>query len=113
MEEIEIEFETDDSFFDDNTFNTDERSITIQLTGMSSNNKNITVNKTAEFVYAVQDDEGVYGEWELDVADPVAFGRFKELFGLVNEDIRGLAAADVNEITLVFEYGEVKAIVVP
>lgn len=112
VEEIEIEFETDDALFDDNIFNTDERSVTIQLTGITGGNEKVTVNKTAEFTYNVQDDEGIYGEWELDVNDPVSFGKFKDLFGLINEDIRDLDATDVDEITIVFEYGEVKAIVV-
>ncbi len=111
IEEIEIEFETDDGLFDDNDFNTDERSITIQLTGIGATSENVVVNTSGEFVYEVQDDEGIYGEWELDVNDPVAFARFKELFGLINEDILSLDASEVDEITLVFEFEEVKAIV--
>ena len=111
VEEIEIEFETDDALFDDNLFNTDKRSITIELTGMNGG-KGVAVNKTANFTYAVQDDEGIYGEWKLDVSDPVIFTRFKELFGLINDDIKNLVAADVDEILLVFEYGEIKAQVV-
>lgn len=112
VEEIEIEFETDESLFDDNDFNTGERSITIELTGISNANINVSVNKTAEFTYSMLDDEGIYGKWKLDASDPVAFAGFKELFGLVNEDIRDLTVAEVDEINLVFEYGEIKAIVV-
>jgi len=41
VEEIEIEFETDESLFDDAVFNTDERSVTIQLTGISNNNNKV------------------------------------------------------------------------
>lgn len=111
VEEIEIEFETDDALFDDAVFNTDNRSISIELTGITGG-KGVVVNKTANFTYTVQDDEGIYGEWKLDVSNPVAFGRFKELFGLLNDDIKNLAAADVDEILLVFEYGEIKVQVV-
>ncbi|NII23534.1 hypothetical protein HB364_00475 [Pseudoflavitalea sp. X16] len=112
VEELEIEFEVDEDLFDDDDFNTEKRELTIQLTGIGANKNNVQVNKTAEFTYQVQDDEGIYGEWELDAADPVAFARFKQLFGLINEDIKDLQAADVEEITMEFEYGEVKAVVV-
>jgi hypothetical protein len=112
VEEVEIEFEVDEDLFDDNIFNTDKRELTIQLTGISANNSNVQVNKTAEFTYRIQDDEGIYGEWELDPSNPTEFARFKQLFGLINEDIKDLKAADVKEIILEFEFEEVKAIVV-
>lgn len=111
VEEIEIEFETDEDLFDDDEFN-DERSITFILIGLDNyDEKKVSVNKTGSFKYTVQDDEGIYGEWSLDVNDAAAFSKFKELFGLINEDIRDLDAGDVKEIVLEFEYGEVKAIV--
>lgn len=112
VEEIEIEFETDAALFDDNVFNNSERSLTIQLTDLIGNEPGVTVNKTAEFTHHVLDDEGIYGEWELDVNDAAEFAKFKNLFGLINEDIANLDAADVDEIAIEFEYGEVKAIVV-
>ncbi len=112
VEELEIEFEVDEDLFDDNVFNTDKRELTIQLTGIAANNSNVQVNKTAEFTYHVQDDEGIYGEWKLDASDPIAFARFKQLFGLVNAGIKDLEAADVEEIIMEFEFEEVKAIVV-
>jgi hypothetical protein len=112
VEEIEIEFETDDALFDDDEFNDDERSITFMLTGIDGSDAKVSVNKSGSFKYNVFDDEGIYGEWELDVDDADAFAKFKELFGLINEDIRDLDADDVEEIALEFEYGEVKAIVV-
>jgi hypothetical protein len=110
VEELEIEFEVDEDLFDDDVFNTDKRELTIQLT--DGGNAQVQVNKTAEFTYQVQDDEGIYGEWELDHTDPVAFAKFKQLFGLVNEDIKNLQAADVKEITMEYEFEEVKAVVV-
>lgn len=110
VEELEIEFEVNESLFDDQVFNTKKRELTIQLTG--GGNAQVQVNKTAEYTYQVQDDEGIYGEWELDPADPVAFARFKQLFGIINEDIKNLKAADVKEITMEFEFEEVKAVVV-
>ncbi len=49
----------------------------------------------------------------MDRLDPVlAFAGFKQLFGLVNEDIKNLQAADVKEITMEYEFEEVKAVVV-
>ncbi|AXY77659.1 hypothetical protein D3H65_28375 [Paraflavitalea soli] len=110
VEELEIEFEVDEDIFDDNIFNTKKRELTIQLTG--GGNAQVQVNKTAEFTYQVQDDEGIYGEWELDHTDPVAFAKFKQLFGLINEDIKNLQVADVKEITLEYEFEEIKAVVV-
>lgn len=112
VEEIEIEFETDDALFDDNEFNTTERSVTIQLTGIAGAGPDVVVNRTGKFVYEVQDDEAIYGEWKLDVSDPDEFNRFKELFGLINDDIKNLDAKDVEEIVLAFEFEELKAIVV-
>jgi hypothetical protein len=110
VEEIEIEFETDDNLFDDGDFNNDERSLSIQLTGINSNR--VAVNKTAAFKYHVQDDEGIYGEWELDIDVAAEFARFKALFGLVNKDLKDLSADEVEEITISFEYEEVKATIV-
>ena len=112
VEEIEIEFETDEDLFNDNDFNTDARGITFQLTGITGNHASVTVNKTASFTYHVQDDEGIYGEWELDPGNAAEFARFKQLFGMVNEDIKNLSIDEVDEIVLEFEHGEVKAIVV-
>ncbi len=112
VEELEIEFEVDEDLFDDAVFNTKKRELTIQLTGISGNNSQVQVNKTGKFKYQVQDDEGIYGEWALDHTNATAFARFKELFGLVNADIKDLRAADVKEITLEFEFEEVKAVVV-
>ncbi|WP_315820815.1 hypothetical protein [Paraflavitalea speifideaquila] len=112
VEEVEIEFEVDEDLFDDAVFNTKKRELTIQLTGIGTNNSQVQVNKTAKFKYEVQDDEGIYGEWTLDHTDAAAFAHFKELFGLVNADIKDLRAADVKEITLEVEFEEVKAVVV-
>ncbi|MDF2187605.1 hypothetical protein [Paraflavitalea sp. CAU 1676] len=111
VEEVEVEFEVDDALFDDDVFNTKKRELTIQLTGTAGNNVAVQANKTADFTYSVQDDEAIYGEWELDSKDAAAFTRFKTLFGLVSEDIKGLTAADVKKITFEVEYGEIKVVV--
>lgn len=112
IEEIEIEFETDEDLFDDDAFNTDDRLVALKLTGVDANGQNVVVNTSNEFEYKVLDDEGIYGEWELDVKDATEFSAFKALFGLINEDIKNLKAEEVDEITISFEYGELKAVVV-
>lgn len=111
VEELEVAFEVAEDLFDDKVVNTQQRALTFQLTGVAGNNVQVQANKTARFTYTVQDDEGIYGEWELDHQNVASFARFKELFGLVNGDIKDLQAADVDEITVEFEYGEVKVVV--
>ena len=109
VEEIEVEFEADGGLFDDNVFNSESRGLVLQLTGLNANGQNVAVNTTNAFGYQVLDDDGIYGEWELDIDNATEFQNFKALFGLINEDIKSLQAADVGEITLSFEYGELKA----
>ncbi|WP_276485119.1 hypothetical protein [Paraflavitalea pollutisoli] len=111
VEEVEVEFEVDEDLFDDKLFNTKKRELTFQLTGITGNNTQVQANKTAAFNYSIQDDEGIYGEWEVDHKNAAEFARFKALFGLVNEDIKNLQASEVDEIAVEFEYGEVKVVV--
>lgn len=111
VEEVEVEFEVDEDLFDDKVVNTKKRELTFQLTGIAGNNTQVQANKTAEFTYSIQDDEGIYGEWEVDHKNAAEFARFKALFGLVNEDIKNLQASEVDEIAIEFEYGEVKVVV--
>jgi len=107
VEEIEIEFETNDNLFDDNVLNTTDRNLTFQLTGVTGNG-NVTYNKAAEFTYEVLDDESIHGEWEVDHKNAVEFAAFKTLFGLISDDVKNLNAADINEIKINIEYDEVK-----
>ncbi|MBC3542227.1 hypothetical protein ACFSC6_13590 [Rufibacter sediminis] len=109
VEEIELEFETDEDLFDDDVFNSESRGLVLKLIGLNANGENVAVNTTNVFEYKVLDDEGIYGEWELDVEDATEFQNFKKLFGLINEGIQNLQADDVDEITISFEYGEWKA----
>jgi hypothetical protein len=111
VEEIEIAFETDEDFFNDNDLNTEERSITLLVTGIQAGAEKVTYNKALEFKYEVLDEEGVHGDWELDHEDADQFARFKELFGKVNEDIADLDADDVDKIEISVEYDEVKVVV--
>lgn len=112
VEEIEIEFETNEDLFDDNVFNTAVRKIEIKLTSVNSNEQKVVVNNQNTFEYLVLDDEGVYGEYELDVYDEDQFAAYISLFGLINDDVKNLKASDVEEIKIEFQYGEFKAIVV-
>ncbi|RNI30501.1 hypothetical protein [Rufibacter latericius] len=109
VDEIEVEFETNEGLFEDDTFNSQGRGLVLKLIGLHGNSQNVVANTTSEFEYKVLDDEGVYGEWELDVEDASEFQNFKSLFGLISADIKDLKAEDVEEITIAFGYGEWKA----
>jgi hypothetical protein len=111
VEEVEVEFETDEDFFNDGIFNTKERGLTVALTGIQVTGNGIAFNPAVEFTYEVLDDEGVHGDWELDISDPAQFSAFKELFGSLNEDISDLKAVDVDKIEISIEYNEVKVVV--
>lgn len=112
VEEIEVEFETDEDLFDDKVFNSNSRGLTIKLSEVKPGNEKVVVNTSNTFEYKVLDDEGIYGGYELDIEDPSEFQKFLTLFGLVNEDVRKLSVDDVEEIEIEFEYGELKAVVV-
>jgi len=112
VEEIEIEFETNDALFDDKLFNTQSRKLEIKLTSVDAKGQNVVVNDHNVFEYLVLDDDGIYGEYELDIKDQQQFQNYINLFGLVNEEVKGLKPADVEEIKIEFQYGEFKAIVV-
>ncbi len=107
VEEIEIEFETNEALFDDDILNTNDRFISFKLMGVSGGT-NVTFNGETEFKYEVLDDEGIHGEWELDASDAVMFARFKSLFGLISEDVQDLEASEVDKIVISIEYDEVK-----
>ncbi|MES2455126.1 MAG: hypothetical protein V4594_06290 [Bacteroidota bacterium] len=110
--EIEIEFETDEDRFDDKIFNTNDRKLEIRLTSVDANGQKVVVNDQNTFEYKVLDDDGIYGEYELDIDDQEQIQNYIQLFGLINEDVKALKAADIEEIKVEFQYGEFKAIVV-
>lgn len=112
VEEIEIEFETDDSLFDDKVFNEKERGLEIKLTTVTAHDQTVVVNDQLKFEYRVLDDEGIYGEYELDVKDASQFQNYLNLFSLASDKLKGLRPGDVEEIKVEFQYGEFKAIVV-
>ncbi|MBC7933808.1 MAG: hypothetical protein H7Y86_00420 [Rhizobacter sp.] len=108
VKEIELVFETNDAFFDDNVLNTEERSVSIELTGVTAPAaSNVVINNASSFKYEVQDDEGIHGDWELDASNAAQFAIFKQLFGFINSDIASLDAADVDKIEISFEYDEI------
>lgn len=112
VEEIEIEFELTEDLFDDDVFNEDGRGFVFQLTSVEGSGEAVKVNTDLEFEYEVLDDEGIYGEWTLDIEDAEQFENFKNLFGLVDGDIAELEAADVDEIVIEFKYEELSVLVV-
>ncbi|RYY32829.1 MAG: hypothetical protein EOP46_18015 [Sphingobacteriaceae bacterium] len=112
VEEIEIEFETDPDLFDDDILNTGERKIEIQLTSVDAGDQKVVINGANKFEYEVLDDESIYGGYKLDIEDAAQFQKFINLFGLINEDLKGLSADDVEEIEIEFQYGEFKAVIV-
>ena len=110
--EVEVEFETDAELFDDKIFNPDARNLEIKLTSVDAKGQNVVVNVDNAFKYAVLDDDSIYGEYELAVDQKEELAKYIALFGMLNEDVKALKAADVKEILLEFQYGEIKAIVV-
>ena len=111
VEAVELEFEVDDSYFDDGVLNKDERSLVVALTGITPAGSSVTFNSALEFKYEVLDKDGIHGDWELDPSDATQFAAFKALFGLVSEDILDLKAEDVDKIEIAIEYDEVKVVV--
>ena len=112
VEEVEIEFETDPDAVEDDMINGESRMVQIKLTSVDANGQKVVVNTDNTFEYRILDDEGIYGEYELNIDDKEQFENFIQLFGLVNEDVRNLSVDDVEEMLVAFEYGEFKAIVV-
>lgn len=110
-ESIEVEMEVDEDFFDDGVLNTSERSLVVVLTSITPQSSQVTFNSAIEYKHEVLDKDGIHGDWELDPSNAVQFAAFKELFGLVNEDIANLKVADVDKIEISIEYDEVKVLV--
>ena len=112
VEEIEIEFETDEDLFDDDVLNTESRGLEIRLTDVDADSQNVVANTANTFEYKVLDDEAIYGEYELDVTNAEQFKRYIRLFGLVNPEIAGLSVDDVEEIIVEFKYDEFSTVIV-
>lgn len=112
VEEIEIEFEVNEDLFDDDLFNTTARKLEMRLTSVDPNGQKVVVNNKNTFEYLPLDDEGIYGEYELDAADQEQFQNYIDLFGLVNKEVKSLKPTDVDEIRIEFQYGEIKAVIV-
>jgi hypothetical protein len=110
-ESVEVEFETDEDFFNDGVLNSRERSLVVEITGVQTSGEAVTFNPEIEFKFEILDDEGIHGDWELDASDPVQFDTFKSLFGLISDDIKDLKADDVEKIEISFEFNEVKVLV--
>ena len=106
VEEIELVFTVNEEFFDDETLN-DHRGFRLAISGEEVP-QNVAVF-SGDFQYEVLDDEAIFGEWELDISNTEQFARFKELFGLINEDVANLTAEAVAGITIEFGYDELEA----
>ncbi len=111
VEEIELQFEVAEDYLNDAILNEEERLITFQLVSVEATTENVVVNEALEFTYEVLDNEGIYGAWELDAENAEQFTSFKNLFGLVNEDIANLSAAEVEKIEIEFEGEEIKVLI--
>lgn len=111
VEEIEVEFSTDDSFFDDDVVNDDARSLTVSLRNVQAGTEKVIANSASTFTYEVLDDETIHGDWELDPGNAEMFEAFKSLFGLVNADVSELEAGEVEKIEISIEYGELTVVV--
>jgi hypothetical protein len=112
VEEIEIEFETEPTLFDDSELNADSRELTITLLAVENNGTNVVVNSSLDFKYEVLDDETIFGSWEVDLTDSVSLSNYLALFSLIEPDLEGLTVDLIDKIEIEFEYGDFKAIVV-
>ncbi|MGB3617456.1 MAG: hypothetical protein WBA12_05010 [Catalinimonas sp.] len=105
VEEIDVAFELAEGLFDDDARN-DGRGFTVTLLGLDGNAAGAVANAVNTFDWEVLDDEGISGEWELEVND-ANWTALQALLSLVEPDVDGLTAADVNEVA--FEVGYEKA----
>jgi hypothetical protein len=111
VQEIEIEFETDEEYLDDDILNDEPRTIAFRLTGVSSADATITYNPSLEFVFEVLDNEGIAGEWELDHEDDESLSNLRSLFGIINEEIGSVAKNDIDKVEFKIEYDEVTLVI--
>ncbi|MCD8538838.1 MAG: hypothetical protein LRY55_03035 [Leadbetterella sp.] len=98
-EEVEVTFVLNEDLFDDDIVNDDDRGFKVRLTGVTGGSEPVVANTDLEFEYKVLDDDVIFGEWELE--DDL--DGFKALFGFLDDDIPGLAAAEIKGIR--FEFG--------
>lgn len=100
-EEVEVNFELNDALFDDEVVNKGDRSFKVQITGITGGNGGVIANTDIEFKHKVLDDDVVFAEWELDVSSDLK--NFKDLFGDLDGDLKGLTEKDIKGIK--FEFG--------
>lgn len=106
VEEVEVEFELDDSFFDDDVVN-DDRGFVVEILGLSNTSENVVINTDTEFEYKVLDDELIFGEYELELTQE-NLDKLKTLFAEVNEDLASLELADLDALEMEVSLEEIE-----
>lgn len=106
VEEVEVEFELDDTFFDDDVVS-DDRGFVVEVLGLSNTSENVVINTDTEFEYKVLDDELIFGEYELELTQE-NLDRLKTLFAEVNEDLADLSLADIDAFEMEVSLEEIE-----
>ncbi len=107
VEELVVEFELDETLFDDGVQNTDSRGFKVEIIGLRDVSEAVVITTTVAFEHLVLDDEVIYGEYEL-VQNSANFDNFKSLFESLNEDIEALSFADIDKIELAIGAEEIE-----
>lgn len=88
-----------------------EGSFVFTITSLQTASTNVILGLPASFEYQVLDND-VAGEWEFELSTEEEFETFKEVFGLLNTELNGLAFADITgKVTAEFEFEEMKFVV--
>lgn len=99
-EAVELIFNVDPSYFEDDMLN-EARGFSVTFSSVISA-ENVQVAETT-FVYETLDDEAIFGTWEGVLTDE-AWANFQSLFGTLNADILALGINDIEEVVWDFEY---------
>lgn len=104
VEELEIALELNESTFDDDVANSEERGFSFRITAIegAGAGTDVRINRDIEYTYFALDDESIFGDWELDFSDLGQFAAFTALFNQLNEDLPDVSTSDIEAIEFEF-----------
>lgn len=108
---IEVELELEPALMDDAIENDEDRGFTFALTGIGTTTENVVVNTDIETEFRLYDDEKVFGSWAVDQNNATELSAILDLFTMVNGDLDGLTAAEIDNIEVEFAFDEFKLVV--
>lgn len=111
--EVIVELETNPALFDNGTVDSD-RGFKVKISNLSGTGANTAVKYLADLEWEVKvlDDEAIYGKWGFDFSNTTSLDDLKSFFGLINEDVAGLSASDIDEIELEVELDKITLLIV-